>query len=115
MNLLWILLQLVFYLLLVVLGGWKIALGATFLLLFKLYLPVAMIAILLPVPNTLAFLFVSLSIVIIGLILLSILSWRLAPRFSDPHLLHGASVGGIMFGTIWLIVLAILWIYISTL
>jgi hypothetical protein len=114
-NLLWIILQLVFYLILVILGGWKIALGATFLLFFKLYIPVAMIAILLPVPNPLAFLFVSLSIVLIGVFLLSILCWRLAPNFSDPHLLHGVSVLGVMGSSIWLIVLAILWVFFSTL
>ena len=53
--------------------------------------------------------------VIVGVILLSSISWKLAYRFSDPHLIQGGAVLGIMGSTIWLIVLIILWFYMSTL
>ncbi len=114
-NLLWILIQLLLYFSVVILGGWKAAYLFAYLLLFKLLLPLMMITFLTPSPNLLFFSFVVLAIVLIGTILLSILGWKLARYFSDPHLIQGGSILGIMGGTIWLIVLAILWIYLATL
>ncbi len=112
-NLLWLLFQVILFSLLSVLGGWKIALGACYLLFFKAFLPIAMIIILSPFPNQMLLLFISLTIIIIATILVSIISWRLSHYFSDPHLIQGGSVIGILGGTIWLIVLAILWVYLS--
>ena len=97
------------------LGGWQIALGASVLLLLKLLLLVALLALFLPLPNPLTVVFLFMSGVIVGIIILSSISWKRAYRFSDPHLIQGGAVLGIMGGTIWLIVLIILWFYMSTL
>lgn len=114
-NFLWILIQLLLYLSVVLLGGWKAAYLFAYLLLFKLLLPLMMITFLAPLPTPLFFSFVVLAIALISTILLSILGWKLAAYFNDPHLIQGGSILGIMGGTIWLIVLAILWIYLATL
>ena len=111
----WIVVQFVFVLVLAALGGWQIALGASVLLLLKLLVPVTLLALFLPLPNPLTVVFLFMSGVIVGIIILSSISWKLAYRFSDPHLIQGGAVLGIMGGTIWLIVLIILWFYMSTL
>ena len=111
----WIAVQLLSVLVLAVLGGWQIALGALVLLLLKLLLPVTMVAIFLPLPNPLAVVFLLMSGVIMGIIILSSISWKRAYRFSDPHLIQGGAVLGIMGGTIWLLVLIILWFYMNML
>ncbi len=111
----WIVLQFLFAFVLAVLGGWQIALGVSVLLLLKLLLPVTMLALFLPLPNPLTVVFLFMSGVLIGIILLSSISWKLAYRFSDPHVIQGGAVLGIMGGMIWLIVLIILWFYMSTL
>ena len=111
----WIVVQFVFVLVLAALGGWQIALGASVLLLLKLLVPVTLLALFLPLPNPLTVMFLFMFGVIVGIILLSSVSWKLAYRFSDPHLIQGGAVLGIMGGTIWLIVLIILWFYMSTL
>lgn len=111
----WIAVQFLFVLVLAVLGGWQIALGASVLLLLKLLLPVTLLALFLPLPNPLAVVFLFMSGVLVGVIILSSISWKLAYRFSDPHLIQGGAVLGIMGGTIWLIVLIILWFYMNTL
>lgn len=111
----WIVLQFLFAFVLAALGGWQIALGASVLLLLKLLLPVTMFALFLPLPNPLTVVFLFMSGVIISIILLSSVSWKLAYRFSAPHLIQGGAVLGIMGGTIWLIVLIILWFYMNML
>ena len=111
----WIIVQFVFVLVLAALGGWQIALGASVLLLLKLLVPVTLLALFLPLPNPLAVVFLFMSGVLVGVIILSSISWKLAYRFSDPHLIQGGAVLGIMGGTIWLIVLIILWFYMNTL
>jgi hypothetical protein len=111
----WVAVQFLFVLILAVFGGWQVTLGASVLLLLKLLLPVTMLALFLPVPNPLTAVFLFMSGVIFGIIILSSISWKLAYRFSDPHLIEGGAVLGIMGGTIWLIVLIILWFYMNTL
>lgn len=111
----WIVVQFLFVLALTVLGGWRIALGASILLLLKLLLPVTLLALFLPLPNPLTVVFLFMSGVLVGIIILSSISWKLAYRFSDPHLIQGGAVVGILGGTIWLIVLIILWVYLSML
>lgn len=111
----WIAVQFLFVLVLAILGGWQIALGASVLLLLKLLLPVTLLVLFLPLPNPLTVVFLFMSGVIVGIIILSSLSWKLAYRFCDSHLIQGGAVIGIMGGTIWLIVLVILWFYMNTL
>jgi hypothetical protein len=111
----WITVQFFSVFVLVILGGWQIALGALVLLLLKLLLPVTLLALFLPLPNPLTVVFLFMSGVIVGIIILSSISWKLADRFSDPHLIQGGAVLGIMGGTIWLIVLIIMWFYMNML
>ncbi|MFX1301169.1 MAG: hypothetical protein ACFFAL_07295 [Promethearchaeota archaeon] len=111
----WIVVQLIFVLALSVFGGWRIALGASVLFLLKLLVPVTLLALFLPFPNPLTVVFLFMSGVLVGIIILSSVSWKLAYRFSDPHLIQGGAVVGILGGTIWLIVLIILWVYLSLL
>lgn len=111
----WVAVQFFFVIVLGVLGGWQIALGAAVLFLLKLLLPVTLLTLFLPVPNPLTVLFLFMSGVLVGIIILSSVGWKLAYRFSDPHLIEGGAVVGIMGGTIWLVVLFILWYYLSTL
>lgn len=111
----WIVIQFLFAFVLAALGGWQIALGASILLLLKLLLPVTLFALFFPLPNSLTVVFLFMSGVIVGIIILSSISWKLAYRFSDPHLIQGGAVVGILGGTIWLAVLIILWFYLSML
>lgn len=111
----WIVIQFLFAFVLAALGGWQIALGASILLLLKLLLPVTLFALFFPLPNPLTVVFLFMSGVIVGIIILSSISWKLAYRFSDPHLIQGGAVVGILGGTIWLAVLIILWFYLSML
>ncbi|MFX0079547.1 MAG: hypothetical protein ACFE8O_09955 [Candidatus Hermodarchaeota archaeon] len=111
----WIAVQFLFVLVLAVLGGWQIALGASVILLWKLLIPVTLLALFLPLPNPLTVVFLFISGVLVGIMILSSVCWKLAYRFSDPHLIQGGAVVGILGGTIWLIVFVILWFYLSML
>jgi hypothetical protein len=111
----WIAVQFLFVLVLAVLGGWQIALGASVLFLLKLLLPVTLLALFLPLPDPLTVVFLFVTGVLVCIIILSSVSWKLAYRFSDPHLIEGGAVVGILGGTIWLIVLVTLWVYLSML
>ena len=110
----WIVVQFLFVLALSVFGGWRMALGASVLFLLKLLLPVTLLALFLPLPNPLTVVFLFIFGVLVGIMILSSVSWKLAYRFSDPHLIQGGAVVGILGGTIWLIVLIILWLYLNT-
>jgi hypothetical protein len=111
----WIAVQFLFVLVLAVLGGWQIALGASVILLLKLLIPVSLLALFLPLPNPLTVVFLFISGVLVGIMILSSVCWKLAYRFSDPHLIQGGAVVGILGGMIWLIVFVILWFYLSML
>ncbi|MFX1562873.1 MAG: hypothetical protein ACFFDP_06160, partial [Promethearchaeota archaeon] len=85
----WIAELLILFGIITALGGRKIALGAAYLLLFRLFIPIIIIAMFLPLPNPMLTLFQIISLIPIGIILLSVLSWRFASRFDDPHMMEG--------------------------
>jgi hypothetical protein len=114
-NAAWVLAQLILFAVIGLIGGWKLGLAATYWLLFHIWVPLFLIAGLLALPIPAPLLFGIGSLVPVGIILLSLLTWKLAPRFDDPHLAKGMGVVGIMGGTLWLIVFGVLAVYLGTL
>jgi hypothetical protein len=114
-NAAWVLAQLTLFALTVVLGGWKLGLVAAYWLLLHVWIPLFLGVALLSYPNPTVLLFWIGSLVPVGIILLSLLTWKVAPRFDDPDLAKGTGVIGIMGGTVWLIIFGLLAFYLGTL
>jgi len=113
--LIWIAEMLILFGILIVLGGRNFALGATYVLLPRLFLPILLITMFLPLPNPMLTLFQIIALIPIGIILLSIISWKFAKHFSDPQMMEGIGVVGIFMGTLWLVVFGILFFFLSSL
>jgi hypothetical protein len=114
-NAAWVLAQLILFAAIDVIGGWKLGLTAAYWLLFHIWIPLFLVAVLLALPIPAPLLFEIGSLIPVGILLLSLLTWKLAPRFDDPDLAKGMGVVGIMGGILWLIVFGVLAVYLGTL
>ncbi|MFX1561911.1 MAG: hypothetical protein ACFFDP_01200 [Promethearchaeota archaeon] len=110
----WLAEMLILFGVLTILGGRKFALGATYVLLPRLFLPILIITMFLPLPNPMLTLFQIIALIPIGIILLSIISWKFSKHFSDPQMMEGIGVVGIFMGILWLVVFGILFFFLSS-